>query len=73
MTEEVSQSLRVLAIDADNSDTSVGSDNMTHDSSNGTAVSDQASAVADEEPYVVVLVDAHSHYVNCLRFGAIKC
>ena len=73
MTEEVSQSLCALAIDADNSDTSVGSDNMTHDWSNGTTVSTEASAVADEERYVIVLVDAHSHYVSCLKCGAIKC
>jgi hypothetical protein len=73
MTEEVSQSLRALAIDADNSDTSDGSGNMTHNSSDGTAVSTQTSAVAHDEAYVVVLVDAHSHYVSRSEFGTIKC
>ena len=66
MTDQVSQIQCGLAIDADNSDISDGSDNMTHGSSEGTAVSTQESAVAVPDPYVVVLIDAHGHYVGCL-------
>jgi hypothetical protein len=64
MTEEVSQSLRALTIDADNSDVSDGSDVLTHDSSDETTASTQVSAVTSDQPYVVVLIDAHTHHVS---------
>jgi hypothetical protein len=65
MTEEVSQSLRALTIDADNnSDVSGGSDVLAHDSSDETSTSTETSAVGSDEPYVVVLIDAHTHHVS---------
>jgi hypothetical protein len=54
--------LRALTIESDMSD---GSDAHAHNSSDETAASTQASAVTTDEPYVVVLIDAHTHHVSC--------
>jgi hypothetical protein len=44
------------------------SDAHAHDSSDGSVGSTQASVVTTEDPYVVVLVDAHTHHVSFPSF-----